>query len=107
MSLDERAANLADRKRSFQSAAGDLVLGQPFRTGDYPPNKPIVITTRPSEPEAALIVAALAQQGIDAQATGGLTSALRAEAPGVVSIQVRQSDLERAQSILAELEGDR
>jgi hypothetical protein len=74
---------------------------------DDDPNKPIVLTTRPSEPEAALLVAALDQRGIDAQATGGLTSALRAEAPGVVRIIVRQSDLDRAQSVLAELEGDR
>ncbi len=73
---------------------------------DDDPNKPIVLTTRPSEPEAALIVAALAQQGIDAQATGGLTSALRAEAPGVVRILVRHCDLERAQSVLTEIEGE-
>ncbi len=74
---------------------------------DDDPNRPIVLTTRSGEPEAALVIAALARHEIDAQATGGLTSALRAEAPGVVRILVRHSDLERAQSVLAELETER
>ena len=74
---------------------------------DDDPNRPIVLTTRSGEPQAALIIAALARHEIDAHATGGLTAEWRAEVPGVVRILVRHSDLERAQSVLAELETER
>jgi hypothetical protein len=55
-----------------------------------------------TEPEAALIIAALKGQGIDAAAEGALTSAFRAEAPGGVRILVRQGDLDRAKEALAD-----
>ena len=64
------------------------------------PNRPVVLTTVPTEEQAAVIVAALDAQGIEAQAVGQLTSGFRAEAPGGVSVLVRQADLARAQTVL-------
>ncbi len=64
------------------------------------PNRPVVLTTVPSEMRAAIIVAALSERGIEAQTVGELTSGFRAEAPGDVKILVRQVDLERAQAVL-------
>jgi hypothetical protein len=55
-----------------------------------------------TEVEAAVVVAALREAGIDAQMEGALTSALRAEAPGEVRILVRNCDLPRARQIIAD-----
>ena len=68
------------------------------------PNQPVVLTTRRTEAQAALIVAALKASGIEAQATGGFTSSFRAEAPGEVRVLVRRSDLEQARAALREIE---
>jgi hypothetical protein len=68
------------------------------------PNEPVVLTTRPSESLAALIVAALKDHGVEAQATGGFTSGFRTEVPGEVRVLVRQADLGRAQQALREIE---
>jgi len=64
------------------------------------PNRPVVLTTVPTEVQAAVIVAALDAEGIEAQAVGQLTSGFRAEAPGGVRVLVRQADLARAQTVL-------
>jgi len=64
------------------------------------PSEPVVLTTVPSEAEAAMIVAKLDAHGIDAQIAGALTSAFRAEVPGRVSVMVRSSDLEAAQQAM-------
>jgi type III secretory pathway lipoprotein EscJ len=66
-----------------------------------PAEKIEVIHYARTETEAAVILAALREAGIDAQTEGGLTSALRAEAPGEVRVLVRASDLPRAQKIIA------
>jgi hypothetical protein len=63
---------------------------------------PKVLEYAATEMEAAFLVATLREAGIDAQAEGVLTSALRAEAPGEVGILVRESDLERARQVLTE-----
>jgi type III secretory pathway lipoprotein EscJ len=68
------------------------------------PNQPVILTTRRTEAQAALIVAALRDRGVEAQATGGFTSSFRAEAPGDVRILVRRSDLERAREALRAIE---
>jgi len=70
------------------------------------PNQPVILTTRRTEAQAALIVAALKDKGIEAQATGGFTSGFRAEAPGDVRILVRQSDLEKARAALRDIEAE-
>ena len=64
------------------------------------PNQPIVLTKVPTEAEAAMIVAALENQGVVAHATGALTSGFRTEVPSGVQILVRQEDLERAREAL-------
>jgi hypothetical protein len=71
------------------------------------PNQPVVLTTVPTDVQAALIVAALRERGIEAQSVGELTSGFRAEAPGDVKILVRQADLARAQAALRAVEADR
>jgi hypothetical protein len=60
------------------------------------------LTSAATEPEAAMIVGALSRQGIDAVAEGGLTSGLRAEAPGQVRILVRHEDIDRARKVIEE-----
>ena len=60
-----------------------------------------VLTSAATEPEAAIIIDALECEGVIATAVGGLTSALRAEAPGEVRIIVRRADLERAREVMA------
>jgi len=61
---------------------------------------PVVLTTRPSETLAVLLVGALEQEGIRAMMAGQLTSGMRAEAPGQVRILVRSEDLEQARMVL-------
>lgn len=69
------------------------------------PNEPVELVSRPNEMLAALVVATLAEHGIEAQTTGALTSGFRTEVPGAVSVLVRRSELQRAQQILEEIEG--
>ncbi|MDX9911792.1 MAG: DUF2007 domain-containing protein [Phycisphaerales bacterium] len=69
------------------------------------PQRPVVLTTRPMEAQAAMVAAVLRDEGIPAELAGMYTAGFRAEAPGVVQVLVRQGDLERAKEILAELEG--
>ncbi len=66
-------------------------------------NEPMKLTQVKSEAQAALIVGALADQGIEAQTEGGLIASFRAEAPGGVNILVRRCDLDRAAAILRDL----
>lgn len=65
--------------------------------------EPEVLVSVPTEPEAAIIVAALDEQGIAAEATGGYTATFATAVPGEVQVLVHRADLERAQAILAEL----
>jgi len=66
------------------------------------PKNPEVVAKVRNEIEAAAIVTALAAEGIEATTTGEYTSGFRAEAPGQVSVVVRNADLVRAEQILAE-----
>ena len=65
-----------------------------------------LLTTKPNEMEAALVVNALENEGIKAIATGEHTSMFKAEAPGMVAVHVNASDLDRARSILRAFEKD-
>lgn len=68
------------------------------------PNRVVVLTTVPTEAEAAAIVAALDGGGIQAQTTGELTSSSWALGPGEVRVLVREADLEQARELLHGLE---
>jgi len=59
-----------------------------------------------NEIEAAGIVTALAEYGIEASLIGGFTAGYKAEAPGSVQILVRRSDLDQARRALAEIRKD-
>ena len=63
-----------------------------------------VLASVPTEAEAAMLVAALKHDAIEAVAEGALTSALRAEVPGEVRILVHTGDLDRAQAVLTEFQ---
>ena len=67
------------------------------------PDNPEVLTSVPSEIEAAAIVTALDSLGIQASATGGYTAGFRAEAPGEVAVTVRRADLDRARQALTKI----
>lgn len=67
------------------------------------PERPIVLVSVPNEIEAAAILGALGDVGIEGHALGGYTAGFRAEAPGLVQIVVRQADLERAKATLDSL----
>ena len=71
------------------------------------PTSPRVLVSVPDEFEAAQIVHILAEHGIRATQTGGYTSGFRAEAPGQVSVIVRQADVVRAEKTLAEKPSER
>lgn len=63
-------------------------------------NNPATLVSVPNDLEAAMIVNALAGQGIDATTTGSFTAGFQAEAPGEVKVLVRSCDLESAREAL-------
>ncbi|MEM9588559.1 MAG: DUF2007 domain-containing protein [Planctomycetota bacterium] len=65
-----------------------------------------MITRRYTEAEASLVVSVLEEAGIKSIATGGFTAGFRAEAPGVVTVQVFESDREAAAKVIAELDAE-
>ena len=60
------------------------------------------LTSTPNESQAAMIVSALKDGGIEAVAEGGLTAGFRAETFGEVKVMVRERDLGAARAALAE-----
>ena len=64
------------------------------------PADPAKLMEAESEAQAELIVAALADEGIEAQAEGGLIARFRVGPPARVNILVHRSDLSRARDIL-------
>ena len=64
------------------------------------PNDPTKLVQVESEAQAQLIVAALADEGIEARTEGGLIARFRVGAPANVDILVHRSDLDRAREIL-------
>ncbi len=65
--------------------------------------KLVTVAERTTEVAASILVSVLQDEGIKAIATGGFTTAFRAEAPGVVRVQTLEADAERARQIIAEL----
>ena len=64
---------------------------------------PKVLTKAANEFEAGAIVTALQERGIFAKAIGGFTASFVVEAPGDVSIVVREAELKAAVEALAEI----
>jgi hypothetical protein len=69
-------------------------------------NEPILLMRVPTEPQAMLVQNDLAGEGIESSLEGMLTSAFRAEAPGLVSIWVDKADLPRAREIIGNQASD-
>ena len=68
-------------------------------------NKELVVLTEVvNEIEAAPIVAALKEAGLDSTMTGSFTAGFLAEAPGYIQINVFVTDAEKAKKILAKFE---
>lgn len=68
------------------------------------PQSPVEVAKVPTDIEAASLITVLEQAGIKAAATGSYTSGFRAEAPGWVSVVVRQEDQERAETLLKQID---
>ena len=62
----------------------------------------VVLMSAANEAEAAIIIARLDAEGIQATTVGALTAGFRAEAPGFVQVLVPKADLDRAKQILAD-----
>lgn len=69
---------------------------------DAPDKRLVTVRSVSHDWEAALLVAALVEHDIRAVTTGEFTSEFRAEAPGLVKVQVLSEDRERADEILRE-----
>ncbi len=60
----------------------------------------VTLTELSTDLEAAMIIAALEREGIEAFMKGEYTAGFRAEAPSWPKVEVRESDYERARAIL-------
>jgi hypothetical protein len=65
--------------------------------------KLVTVAERSTEVAATVLVAALADEGIRAVATGGFTAGFRTEAPGWVKVQTLEKDSQRAREIISEI----
>lgn len=65
--------------------------------------EPVVLVDLNSEAEAFMIVAALAEEGIEAFKAGGPVSDFKVGVPGHVQVLVRPEDLERARDAFSHL----
>ncbi|QEG34376.1 putative signal transducing protein [Bythopirellula goksoeyrii] len=66
-------------------------------------NIPMKLIEVRTDTEAAIIVAALEREGIEAHISGEYTSGFRAEAPGWPTIVVRNTDFEHSQELLTKI----
>ncbi len=70
-------------------------------------NNPVVLTSTASEPEAAVLIAYLRDEGVPAEMMGGLTAGFRAEAIGYVQVLVRAEDEAHAKTLLEAFNRDK
>ncbi|MFG0274229.1 MAG: DUF2007 domain-containing protein [Phycisphaerales bacterium] len=68
---------------------------------------PVCVWKVQQEWEAALLIDALAEAGIRAMTSGGLTAGFRAEAPGLVEIIVQRRDAEGAKLVIERVRRER
>lgn len=73
----------------------------------HPDENIVCLTSRPNEQEAAIVVAALAERGIEATLGGAQAAQLLPGAFEEVEIFVLEADLPRAEHILENLDEDR
>ena len=66
-------------------------------------DSPVRLVSVRNEIEAGAVVNALAEYGLKALAVGDYTAGFKAEAPGLVSVLVKRTDLARAQEFLAQM----
>jgi hypothetical protein len=59
-----------------------------------------LLRVAPTEVEATILIARLAEAGIEAQIEGGVSAGFRAEAPGGARVLIRGRDVDRATSLL-------
>lgn len=64
-------------------------------------NETVLAAEAPDEVTAAIWIAELQANGIEARMAGALSSGFRAEAPGVVNILVHKGDVEKARELIA------
>lgn len=62
--------------------------------------RPILLAEFPTEALAAIFVATLSEEGIEAVTTGGMTAGFRTEAPGMVRVLVHAADESKARELL-------
>ena len=79
---------------------GILLVSNVQRAGQMDPRAPRKIRSFPNNYEADLLVAQLAELGIEAKAVGGFVSGFQAESPGYVDVVVANQDFENAQQLL-------
>ncbi|MCR9119362.1 MAG: DUF2007 domain-containing protein [bacterium] len=65
--------------------------------------QPNVLCSFDTEFEASAVAAALNDNGMEARVVGGFTSGFKAEAPGLASIVVHESDLAHAKKMLEQI----
>lgn len=68
--------------------------------------EPVVLADLNSEAEASMIIAALAEEGIDAFKAGGAVSDFKLGVAGHVQVLVRPEDLDRARDAFSHLRDD-
>jgi hypothetical protein len=68
-------------------------------------NEAVVLTAATTEAEAAMIVARLEEEGIEAFAAGQPTTGFPVEVSGLVQVLVRRADLDLAQQVLRQVKG--
>ena len=66
----------------------------------------VTVAERPDEMSASIVVSVLKDAGIKAIFNGEFTAGFRAEAPGMVRIQVFESDAEHARKVISEIKMD-
>jgi hypothetical protein len=64
----------------------------------------VILSELSTDLEAAMVIAALEREGIEAFMKGEFTAGFRAEAPSWPKVEVRKSDYERARAILDSFE---
>lgn len=65
-----------------------------------PADDPVIATRCSTEAEAVVLRDELRREGVQAEASGGLSGGMRLEAPGSVDVLVHRKDLERARKLI-------